>query len=216
MWVCQPVLLSFKSHSVVEALDALPPGHQSHELAEVFAKESLKQKALQQVPSDSSPPITKRHYVSVTAELILSPAVSYPLWPYIACLTVFLQRLTLGTAAAVHAVPSNWPFPTELVLKILEDVLPQDQWSIAQVSCLSRELVAPVYLHSLGLQFDDESLWVTIQAIVLYWRKELQFQYALKRPAECHQVDQILSACCRHPSITGIDGIICIWGWYWS
>ncbi|KAG1844681.1 hypothetical protein F4604DRAFT_1688997 [Suillus subluteus] len=111
---------------------------------------SLHDQAYPHVPSDSSPPIAKRRSLScesVIADLTLSPG------------------LILNTAdSAVHPLPSNWPFPTELALKILEDMLPQDLQSIVQVSCFFRELVAPIYLRSLGLQFDDESLHVTTQA----------------------------------------------------
>lgn len=58
-------------------------------------------------------------------------------------------------------------------MDILEKLPAQDLRSIAQVSCLSRELAAPLYFRSVGLQFDDKSLLISTQAcltLLLYRR----------------------------------------------
>lgn len=62
------------------------------------------------------------------------------------------------------------------MLKILEDMPSRDLRAVAQVSCLSRELAAPLYFRSVGLLFDDDSLRISTQAclaLLLYRRSTL-------------------------------------------
>ncbi|KAG2080150.1 uncharacterized protein F5147DRAFT_661424 [Suillus discolor] len=116
-----------------------------HESAEEDFKKMSKCKALEEVPSGSSPPTPKRRSLShlpVIANLIIP---------------------TLGTADSTIQSP-HWPFPNELVLNILEKLPAQHLQSIAQVSCFSWELVAPLYFRSVGLQINDKSLLVSTQA----------------------------------------------------
>ncbi|KAG2046078.1 hypothetical protein BDR06DRAFT_977740, partial [Suillus hirtellus] len=117
-------------------------------------KKMSKRKALEEVPSGSSPPKPKKHYLS------RSPVIA---------------NLIVSTVRIVDSVvqSSYWPFPNELVLNILEILPAQDLRSIAQVSCLSRELAAPLYLRSVGLEFDDKSLFISTEAcltLLLYRR----------------------------------------------
>ncbi|KAG1729429.1 hypothetical protein EDB19DRAFT_1832376 [Suillus lakei] len=115
------------------------------EIAKEDFKKMSKRKALEEVPSGSSPPTPKRCFL--------------PHSPVIANLIVPTPR------TADSAVQSPyWPFPNELVLDILEKLLAQDLRPIVQVSCLSQELAAPLYFHSVGLQFDDKSLLISTQA----------------------------------------------------
>jgi hypothetical protein len=76
----------------------------------------------------------------------------------------FSQELTLGTKVSVVQAPSLcWPFPNELVLKILKDMPSRDLQAIMQVSCLSWELAAPLYLHSINLLFNNDTLRISTQ-----------------------------------------------------
>ncbi|KAG2103651.1 hypothetical protein BD769DRAFT_1676361 [Suillus cothurnatus] len=74
------------------------------------------------------------------------------------------MELTLGTKVSVIQAPSLcWPFPNELVLKILKDMPSRDLQAIMQVSCLSWELAAPLYLHSINLLFNNDTLRISTQ-----------------------------------------------------
>ncbi|KAG1874137.1 hypothetical protein C8R48DRAFT_769529 [Suillus tomentosus] len=121
-------------------------------------KGRVKRKA-SDVPSGSSPSMPKRRSLS--------------------CLSVIADQigLSLGTEVSTVRPPSScWPFPNELVLKILEDMPTQDLRIVAQVSCLSQELAAPLYLRSVGLSFDDTCLRISTQAcltLLLYRRSTL-------------------------------------------
>lgn len=86
----------------------------------------------------------------------------------------FEQGLTLGTEVSDVQQPlSHWPFPNELGLMILEDMPSRDLRAVVQVSSLFRELAAPLYLCSVGLLFDDDSLHISTQScfsLLLYRR----------------------------------------------
>ncbi|KIK32814.1 hypothetical protein CY34DRAFT_18783 [Suillus luteus UH-Slu-Lm8-n1] len=98
-------------------------------------------RALEVMPSGSSPPTAKRRFWSHSPGLIYGTEIS-----------------------AIQPPPSHWPFPNELMLNILEDMPSRDLRAIAQVLCLSRELAAPLYFRSVGLLFDDDSLRISTQA----------------------------------------------------
>ncbi|KAG2102303.1 hypothetical protein BD769DRAFT_1676629 [Suillus cothurnatus] len=98
--------------------------------AEQDSKNMSKRKALEEVPSGSSPPTPKRRSLS------RSPVIANLIIP------------TLSTTYSAVQSP-HWPFPNELVLNILEKLSALDLRSIAQVSCLSRDLAAPLYFRSL-------------------------------------------------------------------
>lgn len=132
-----------------------------------------KRKALEEVPSGSSPPTPKRRFLSrssVIANIIVSRLAPHD--PIFHVSLHFSQVPTPRTADSAVWSP-YWPFPNELVLYILEKLPAQDLQSIAQVSCLSRELAAPLYFRSVGLQFDDKSLLISTRAcltLLLYRR----------------------------------------------
>ncbi|KAG2096018.1 hypothetical protein BD769DRAFT_1678157 [Suillus cothurnatus] len=113
--------------------------------AEQDSKNMSKRKALEEVPSGSSPQTPKRRSLSH------SPVIANLIIP------------TLSTTYSAVQSP-HWPFLNELVLNILEKLSALDLRSIAQVSCLSRDLAAPLYFRSVGLQFDDKSLLISTQA----------------------------------------------------
>ncbi|KAG2095106.1 uncharacterized protein F5147DRAFT_778801 [Suillus discolor] len=123
------------------------------------------------VPSGSSPPMPKRCSWS--------------------CLSVIADQIGLLVTEVLTVQPpsSCWPFPNELVLKILEDMPTQDLRVVAQVSCLSRELAAPLYLHSVGLSFDDTSLCISTQAcftLLMYRRSTL---FRVPKYLQCNLLD---------------------------
>ncbi|KAG1880166.1 hypothetical protein F4604DRAFT_1922845 [Suillus subluteus] len=140
----------------------------SSEIGRESAEEDLKKmkmskcKALEEVPSGSSPPTPKRRSLS------RSPVIANLIIP------------TLGTADSVIPSP-YWPFPNELVLNILEKLPARDLRSIAQVSCLSRELVAPLHFRSVGLQINDKSLLISTRAcLTLLLYRRTTFFHTLK------------------------------------
>lgn len=83
------------------------------------------------------------------------------------------QGMSVALALTARAACSHWPFANELVLMIFQYLPVTDLRSITQVSCLSRDLAAPLYLHSVGLHVGQTWLCVNAQtclALLLYTR----------------------------------------------
>jgi hypothetical protein len=81
--------------------------------------------------------------------------------------------MSVALALTVRAACSHWPFANELVLMIFQYLPVTDLRSITQVSCLSRDLAAPLYLCSVGLHVGQTWLRVNAQtcpALPLYTR----------------------------------------------
>ncbi|KAG1764323.1 hypothetical protein EDD22DRAFT_951744 [Suillus occidentalis] len=81
--------------------------------------------------------------------------------------------VSLSGRAIIPLIISYWPFPNELVLMIFVYLPARDLRSITQVSCLSRDLAAPLYFHSVGLSVEQKWLWINAQtclALPLYSR----------------------------------------------
>lgn len=80
---------------------------------------------------------------------------------------------SLSGRAIIPLIVSYWPFPNELVLMIFVYLPARDLRSMAQVSCLSRDLAAPLYFHSVGLSVEQKWLRINAQtclALPLYSR----------------------------------------------
>jgi hypothetical protein len=80
---------------------------------------------------------------------------------------------SLSGRAIIPLIISYWPFPNELVLMIFVHLPARDLRLMTQVSCLSRDLAAPLYFHSVGLSVEQKWLWINAQtclALPLYSR----------------------------------------------
>ncbi|KAG1853464.1 hypothetical protein DFJ58DRAFT_841644 [Suillus subalutaceus] len=114
-----------------------------------------KRKALEDMPSGSSPPMAKRRF-----------------WSRLSVIAVPIG-LTLGTeVSAVQPPLSQWPFPNEVVLKILEDMPSRDL-----CSTLFR---VPTYVRCNLLNVDDRHLQALSSFVELLGSKPSLFVSIVK------------------------------------
>ncbi|KAG2094398.1 uncharacterized protein F5147DRAFT_779001 [Suillus discolor] len=141
------------------------------DLPRTILKERSKRKAYTDTPDGSLPPSPKRRTRSrsyTIADLTTRPTEERSPVP-------FLSRGTPLPAVSLtgQAICSHWPFPNELTLMIFQYLPAADLRSITQVSVLSMDLAAPIYLHSIGLHVERTWLQVNTQtclALPLYSR----------------------------------------------
>ncbi|KAG2089147.1 uncharacterized protein F5147DRAFT_780753 [Suillus discolor] len=76
-----------------------------------------------------------------------------------------------------------------LVTEILEDMPTQDLRVVAQVSCLSQELAGPLYLHYVGLSFDDTSLCISTQACFTLLMYRCSTLFRVPKYLRCNLLD---------------------------
>ncbi|KAG1732323.1 hypothetical protein EDD22DRAFT_960378 [Suillus occidentalis] len=165
------LLPSFKKLCRSYAIADLKAHSTNAHLARGISQEHLKRKAYGDTPDDFHPPGFKKRTFSrsyAIADLAYSATDERTVDP-----VLFVSGMSVALALTARAACSHWPFANELVLMIFQYLPATDLRSITQVSCLSRDLAAPLYLHSVGLHVGQTWLRVNAQsclALLLYTR----------------------------------------------
>ncbi|KAG1717325.1 hypothetical protein EDD22DRAFT_964875 [Suillus occidentalis] len=165
------LLHSFKKLCRSYAIADLKAHSTNAHLAHGISQEHLKRKAYGDMPDDFHPPGFKKRTFSrsyAIADLAYSATDERTVDP-----VLFVSGMSVALALTARAACSHWPFANELVLMIFQYLPATDLRSITQVSCLSRDLAAPLYLHSVGLHVGQTWLRVNAQsclALLLYTR----------------------------------------------